>query len=201
MKKFSIAIVVACLMALTAGTVSADPVVNFSQFLDFRAGGDPGNPANHPFGIFIVQGQPFTYQHDVLNAVPSIDIGAGHYVTDATLKLYFYDEDTDGIGNYEWVTVNFNGGAGTWNIGTYGDGSDDVDWATYPFAVDVAWINGNNGILAVEVAVRNVGGTGDIFLKTSELSGTAVVPVPGAVLLGVLGLGAAGMRLRKNKVA
>jgi len=42
--------------------------------------------------------------------------------------------------------------------------------------------------------------TGDICLTTSVLTGEFTpVPVPGAVLLGILGLGAASRKLRRNK--
>ena len=42
----------------------------------------------------------------------------------------------------------------------------------------------------------NVGGPGSVYVKSLHIA-TECVPLPGAVLLGMLGLGAAGLKLRK----
>jgi len=65
--------------------------------------------------------------------------------------------------------------------------------------LDIDWLN-DGGILDVSVKVSNPLGTGTIWLDHSRLYGTAeapdVVPVPGAALLGMLGL-AAARKLRR----
>ncbi len=203
MKKFSIAIVVACLMALTAGTVSADPLTyDFSNTITWGGNGMLITPNNTPFG----------YQHDIND---DVDFAAGDEVISATLKLTFKDNDNDNHGTYwvqtglywwqgyyqqydnrEYVRLAFDG-SGWVELA----GGAEIDTAVYSMVVDVGFLN-DNGKLDVQVDVWNALGTGDVYLKKSELCGTAqVVPVPGAVLLGVLGLGAAGMKLRRRNAA
>jgi len=204
MKKFSIALVVACLMALTAGTVSAD-VYDFEDEIDY---GYPGQ--------LITQQSAHVYFH---NINPYVDFAAGDEVVEAELTLVFNDvererywsngwkyrwveegDDTYGgwygwgaYDNEEWVALQFDGGA--WNY------LGEVDTGTETLEVAMALLN-TDGILNVTVAVYNDLCTADIYLQSSTLSGTAqVVPVPGAVLLGVLGLGAAGMKLRRRNAA
>ncbi len=203
MKKFSIALVVACLMALTAGTVSADPITyDFSDTISWSGNGVLITPNNTPFG----------YQHDIND---DVDLAAGDEVISATLTLTFKDDDNDNHGEY-WVQTGWGWGNGYWQqydnreyVRLAFDGTDwfefaggaEIDNTVYTMVVDVGFLN-DNGVLDVEVDVWNALGTGDVYLKRSELCGTAeVVPVPGAVLLGVLGLGAAGMKLRRRNAA
>jgi len=65
----------------------------------------------------------------------------------------------------------------------------------------LCWINdgSGDGILDVTVKVWNPTGVATAWLDHSVLYGDlVVVPVPGAVLLGILGLGAAVVKLRKR---
>ena len=194
MNKFGIALVVACLMALTAGTALAEPFT----FIDTMSFGNGQLITNSTSGQ---NPGPFTYQHDLLNAEPPVDVDV-YEVLEANLKLQFSDTDSDQgywvwwwwyvPGEEEVVKVTFDGSE--WqNIGDV-----DTEW-TDSIAVNVDLLN-YDGLLSVKVEVTNSGG--DVCLLASELSGTAqVVPVPGAVLLGVLGLGAAGMKLRRRNAA
>jgi hypothetical protein len=212
MNKFGIAIVVACLMALTAGTVSADLMTyDFTDTLSWAA-------LNDGYGQKISFGQSFGYQHDITD---DVDFGAGDDVIAAKLTLQFSDVEL--VGEWEWVKkwVSTSWG-GYWQYGwewqetwqeegspseevrVAFDGQSwivlgDVDTGTYDLVVDLALLN-DNGKLDVTVDVYNR--KGDVYLTSSVLTGTAqVVPVPGAVLLGVLGLGAAGMKLRRRNAA
>jgi len=180
MKKVILTAVLAICMATVA---QADP---FSSVIDFSP------------DIYIGEGQTYTYSHDLASAVPPLTI-PGDTVTSATLKLTFDDEDDgywykgkwyswDWPVEYAWVELD---DTGTW-------GWTEVNDGTYPIPVNIAWLN-DNGILKVEVTVDNWNSSyADVYLTKSELCGEFTpVPVPGAILLGILGLSVAGLKLRK----
>ena len=74
--------------------------------------------------------------------------------------------------------------AGLVDFGDHGN-SGLVGWLTEP--VPMAWITGND--LDLTLRLWNA--------RIDQVELRAVVPVPGAVLLGILGLGAVGVKLRK----
>ncbi len=199
MKKLSIALVVAALLALTAATASADMYPkSVTDVID-------------TWGILgidaapIVEGAPLTYFHD-LNQ--EIDF-ATEYVTQATLALDFTNMGPDGItvlgvyipvpGMEEHVTLYFDEVDGEFRyLGEIDEDNEPVEG----IALNVDWIN-DDGILNVQVSVWNNGVT-PAFISLDKSTLTAevqLIPVPGAVLLGVLGLSAAGIKLRKNRAA
>lgn len=205
MKKLSIALLVAALVALTAATASADPY-SFEDMIDtWTVLGFPVDARP------IVEGYPFSYQHDITD---SVDFAAGHKVTAASLELDFTTDGTDDVGSEwtifgtvywdyrEYAKIGFDGNT-LEDITDYSD--DDLDDGQYILVLDIDWLN-DDGLLDVTIDVYNdfgglLGGTATAYLDHSRLYGTAVVPVPGAVLLGVLGLSAAGIKLRKNRAA
>jgi len=200
-KKYLIAGVVAALVTVLGGSVSADLTYTFTDTIPFTSNDLSLNPYwtgadSHAHGKWIVQASsPFIYQHDIADWV---NFAEGDFVTDATLTLEFHDDDNnDKVGtsydNREYVTLAFDGGGWVELAG-----GEEIDQGLYDLIVNVDWLNDDDGILGVSVGVWNPSGTGDIYLRTSTLSGTAaVVPIPAAVLLGMLGLGVAGWRLRK----
>jgi len=147
-------------------------------------------------GQYIGEGQTLTYSHSLLLATPPVSIPLGDLVTSAALNLKFHDDEPDQGGNraleFAWVELD--------DIGTWGWTEVD-NGPSYPIAVDVAWLN-DDGILKVEVTINNSDSTwADAYLKESDLSGQFTpapihAPVPAAVLLGMLGLGVAGVKLR-----
>ncbi|MDI9433028.1 MAG: PEP-CTERM sorting domain-containing protein [Planctomycetota bacterium] len=199
MKKFSIALVVACLMALTAGTVSADvwrgTEYDFVDVIDYWTW--DGEPGGNFDTVLITENNPLEYQHDITG----YGVPGEWLVTEAWLELDFTNDFSDSYwygvivkwDHREYVEMVFDGSE--WHdIG-------EVDDAYYEVVVGIEWLN-DDGILDVVVTVSNPLGTASASLDHSALYGNLeVVPVPGAVLLGVLGLGAAGMKLRRRNAA
>ncbi len=186
MKKYSIAIVVAALIALTAGSAFADTftsTVNVNQVISELSNGNAGS---------------LTYYHYLNVATPPLTI-PGDVVTSATLTLTFSDDEDPswwGESAYEYGRVTLDG------VVTFG--WQELNDGAYPMTVNPIFVN-TDGVLAVLVQIDNNedgwwGTTGDICLVTSVLTGEFTpVPAPAAVLLGLLGLSAAGARLRKNR--
>jgi hypothetical protein len=188
-----------------AGGAMADP---YSQTIDFTSSSNPywnGTWDSPAHGKYITEGSwlthhpysyldndPFNYTHDVTSL-----LAPGDTITSANLTLDFYDDDSDSgrHAKTEYVRLSFDGV--TWN----NLGETDTGTAG-PFSV-LACLT--DRILNVSV---NLYGSQDysedIYLKSSTLSGDFTpyqepprVPVPAAVVIGMLGLGTAGIRLRR----
>ncbi|HPC96633.1 MAG TPA: hypothetical protein PLU87_16935 [Sedimentisphaerales bacterium] len=216
MKKCSIA-VVTMLIALIGGSVSADVtpslVVSGNEFvhtMDFHTG-------FHWWGGYIETADYITignhanieYTHD-LNAGPhGLDIPNTHRVTDAALSLTFGDDEGDSHGWFfgyydyrEFVKLAYDGV--TWFDITDVSNGQDVDSGTYSTVLAIDWLT--DGKLNVQLDIWNPLGNADLRLYSSTLSGhfedvpadAPHAPVPGAALLGMLGLGVAGTKLRRR---
>ena len=137
-----------------------------------------------------------TYTHDLSLATPAVDVFALDIVTSATLTLVLRDDEGCGLSGSdhpEYARVSLDNQS--WiDLG-------EVSTGDYNLTVPVAYLN-DDGLLDVKIDVYdNEFGypTGDIYFDLSTLSGEfTVVPVPAAVLLGLLGLGAAGIKLRRH---
>ena len=122
----------------------------------------------------------------------------------ATLTIVADDVDGPGDGmDGEQDMVSIQDSGGTWHqLGYLNDMGYYTNWQyspgagnpTHPdaitttvFNLDPSWLNG----LPVSVNIETLWG---VEIETSTLT---VVPVPGAILLGILGLSAAGLKLRK----
>ena len=155
-----------------------------------------GRPTGAFDSALIVQGCPLVYQHDITRyGVPD-----QYQVEEAWLELDFTNDLSDMSGSVfcglirwdfrEYARVAFDGESWV-SIG-------EVDDGYYPLVLDIDWLN-DDGILDVTVKVSNPLGTATAWLDHSVLYGNmAHVPVPGAALLGVLGLGYASMKLRRH---
>ena len=167
--------------------------------------------------VTINQGTNLEYSHD-LNAGPDgLDIPTSNTVTSATLEMGFIDDedDTSGDGYYCWIFWIDDPWDNTESVRLGLDGGSlveigEMDTEAYDTIIEIGVLN-DDGILDVEIAVHNPLGTGDIRLDYSVLSGAYAavsaaappptgdpIPVPGAFLLGMLGLSAAGIKLRKH---
>lgn len=199
MKKLNVAVVIAALVALTGATASAD-MWNGVEY-DFVDEIDTWTVLGVQMDSRpIVEGLDFSYTHTVDDFV----IPDEYLVTEAWLNLDFTNDETDEVirgrfggiilDNREYVEVAWDGSA--WHdLGEVGPGQ-------YTLAVGIDWLN-DDGELDVTISVSNPGwNLGTAYLDHSVLYGNvARVPVPGAALLGVLGLSAAGMKLRRRSAA
>jgi len=125
-----------------------------------------------------------TYTHSILDYdFPHV----GETVTAATLVVWLYD---DGENQKEQFKLTYDGTTWTSNH------EDMPDILTaYPVTISPSVLS--DGKLDVEVKADN----GDFYLDKSVLtvSTTSVAPLPGAALLGVLGLVVAGSKLRRHQ--
>jgi hypothetical protein len=137
---------------------------------------------------------PFDYQHNIAGV-----LGAGDTLNGATVSLYFIDDETDSgnanSNSKETVRLTFEAG----NVVSLGE-TDSGSQGPYNVLASLT-----DRIL--NVSVELVGGSDeeDIFLKMSTLCldytpyvpPVTPTPVPAAFLLGALGLGTAGIKLRR----
>ncbi|HPC96809.1 MAG TPA: hypothetical protein PLU87_17825 [Sedimentisphaerales bacterium] len=214
MKKLNIPVVIFALVALAAATASADIYPKtVTDVIDtwgiLRIDAAP-----------IIEGAPLTYFHDLNQEIDFVT----EYVTQATLALDFTNMGPDGYTQTVWIQTGRWPWQGYWDdeyvlvpgweeyvtlvfdeetgqLVQLGEIDEDNEPVT-GIVLDVDWIN-DDGKLDVGISVWNYGILpAGISLDKSTLTATVeAVPVPGAALLGVLGLSAAGMKLRRRKSA
>ena len=199
MKKQSIFVAITLALAVVLTTSATAATYEFEDMIDtWYANGTPGGPDDAVWmGQFSGINNPLEYTHDLND---DVDFLAGDEVIEATLELDFTNADLGDLGDsyyktywdsreYATVYLEYNPSSQMY---------EEVDDGQYDIALDISWLN-DDGFLDVKIQVSNPLGTGNVSLDHSRLYGTAqCVPVPGAVLLGILGLGAAGARLRKR---
>jgi len=196
------AVLTICMATVAQADMTETLVVNevagtFVDTIDFHQ----GSGWLYKDYVTISQGNNLEYSHN-LNAGPDgLDIPTSNLVTNATLELRLKDDENDNYDyntfwhwfdydNREYVWLGLDGGTLV-EIG-------EMDTQNYSTVIGLELLN-DDGVLGVDIAVVNNMGTADIRLDYSKLSGEyAVVPVPGAILLGLLGLSAAGIKLRKH---
>jgi len=186
MKKYSIAILVAALIALTAGSAVAD---TYTETVTVNANLWPSRFLQPTDSTTWSHINPYTggdYEAAVaLNLIDSVTLtinASGINPGDESVGVTFFDKDGDDhyLGLLASGNTVFNLQAG------WLDGVEVTGTLTYT----------NNG------SMWNPDWTDDATICSSTLTVVGCpVPVPGAVLLGMLGLSVAGARLRKNRVA
>ena len=137
---------------------------------------------------------PRTVTHDLSSATPPVDVSGLHVITSATLTLALKDDVTCEMApeTPEYAYVSLDGH--DWIV------LGEVDYPLLDYSMNVPVSYLDDGLLKVEVrgGYPESGVYEDFKWLQSTLSGEfSVIPVPGAVLLGILGLGAAGIKLRK----
>ena len=135
---------------------------------------------------------PFDYQHNIAGV-----LGAGDTLNGATVSLYFIDDEGDSGNSNKKEEVRLRFDNGSWvNLDEVDSGSE----GPYNVLTSLA-----DGILNVRVDLCGSGDKEDIFLKMSTLCldytpyvpPVTPTPVPAAFLLVALGLGTAGIKLRR----
>jgi hypothetical protein len=243
MKKYSIAILVAAVIALTAGSTVADPVT-------FTFDGQIGSP----YGTTQLEntsdaGRISAYMTNIYGSAVAVTDGrindnqdgsgdwTGHAWGDnflrtgdgADMEILF---STTAIGSVsgsgyvfdatsqaDWVIIGYGAGYGNvenpnaaaevarWTV-DFGTSTNTYwDWWTWSWVTETIDLGDNSEFdfslafgAPVSLLVISDSGTYDVGVDNLVVS-SYVVPVPGAVLLGMLGLSVAGARLRKNRVA
>jgi len=99
-----------------------------------------------------------------------------------SLQLFYVDPTDGGERASAWVELNGLGGTASLTAPATGVGVLDLPNIT------------NMGL---RIQGNNMGGTQPAYPSYSDDFHASVVPVPGAILLGFLGLGAAGLKLRR----
>jgi hypothetical protein len=156
---------------------------NIETWETYGGGGTIFIPSQYPSGWF-------EYEHTLLNSTPSVDIVAGDIVTNATLTLGFIFDNKPYTTQY--TATSLEGSAWT------------LQGTTNPVVIpniNIDWLN-TDGVLSVRISVSATNYPAGVDLDYSRLCGdytpATVVPVPAAGLLCILGLGAAGLKLRKT---
>ena len=201
-KRHLLTAIVTAIVAIGGGSASADMTYGFEDIIDsWTVLGVDALP--------LVEGIAVTYTHDLSD---DVDFAAGDSILDAWLELDFTNDSGDGskLSGYvkydyrEFVRLDLDGTPSTVYLG-------EVDNAAYEVQANAAYLNDNHQ-LSVTINVYNfLGGTSPLnwngatagaWLDHSRLYGTAgeaaPVPVPAAMLLGLLGLGTAGVKLRRR---
>ncbi len=202
MKRHFLTPIVAGIVAITGSSVSAYTPYGFEDTITkwtvLNLDAQP-----------LVEGTPFSYTHDLGD---DVDFADGDWVAEARLELGFTNDFIDCYGpkcggdlqwDYrEFVRLDLSGSPSMTDLG-------EVDAGPYQVQTSVDWLNDHHQ-LTVTIDVYNYlggtsclnwnGATATAWLDYSRLHGTAVapMPVPAALLLGVLGLGTAGMKLRRR---
>jgi hypothetical protein len=132
-----------------------------------------------------------TYTYDITdNGFPH----AGETVVSGSLDVWLRDDgDNSGYNHEEIARVTYDGTSWTAFDGEMPDSSTKYSVT----AIDTSLLSDGKLIVVVEATEGDFWFEKGLLTVNTRIDGTPVVPVPAAVLLGLLGMGAAGLKLRR----
>lgn len=200
MKRLMIICAVASILAVGAQVANADIIMSSTDtLLDGATVIDFGSQALGTYGSLTIGDVTFTANENHLRISDSFGssynmtgrhLDNGNSVSDgfSSMRIDFAVEATA-------LGFNWGGADESWSLSAYGASNNLLETYSLP-------ITGSGGTFVgvsaagIDHAVLSTGGTYDwIFVDNFTYN---VVPVPGAFLLGMLGLSVAGIKLRKH---
>ncbi len=184
---------------------SHNMVQGFLDSSDIRVYDGPNNKVYGPAG-----GDTYGSTGNVMSGQVGFvaTIGANSSPGDATIEIFDPSPSLSGVYNNGIKIYAENDNDDHWEVQLFYEATPGGDKDSGAFAHlspgQSTWLSISDAVnladvtkLGIRVQGHNMGGSNVGEPSNPDTFHTSVVPVPGAVLLGMLGLGAAGVKLRK----